>query len=168
MRVIVCDISDEVLERIGFSVNDDDYVITNSGRLRPCVGCFGCWVKNPGVCIIKDGYQNIGYWLSKCDELIVISELVYGCYSPFVLNVWNRSISYLLPYFTLINGETHHVKRYKHSFSIRTHFYGMECSEDERETARGLVHANAINFYAKVKSIDFFNNKEDAVESLSS
>ena len=30
-------------------------IITDSGTIHPCIGCFSCWNKDPGRCVIKDG-----------------------------------------------------------------------------------------------------------------
>ena len=28
-------------------------------NLRPCVGCNACWLVTPGICAIKDGYEEL-------------------------------------------------------------------------------------------------------------
>jgi multimeric flavodoxin WrbA len=81
-------------------------VISDNGRIHPCVCCFGCWVKTPGRCVINDGYQDIGALISKCDRLVVINRCFYGSYSPLVHNVLDRSLSYMLPYFETKGGKT--------------------------------------------------------------
>ena len=62
---------------------------------RPCIGCFGCWIKTPGSCVLPDSYQEMGKLLSRTSELILISRCCYGSYSPHVKNVLDRSIGYL-------------------------------------------------------------------------
>ena len=71
------------------------YIISDTGTIRHCVGCFGCWIKTPGKCVLKDGYDNLGELLSKSEKLTIISRCFYGCYSPFVKNVLDSSISYI-------------------------------------------------------------------------
>lgn len=65
---------------------------------RPCIGCFGCWIKTPGSCVLPDSYQEMGKLLSRTSELILISRCCYGGYSPYVKNVLDRSIGYLQPF----------------------------------------------------------------------
>lgn len=39
---------------------DEYHVIhTAAMRIAPCVGCNSCWLKTPGVCALKDDYEQI-------------------------------------------------------------------------------------------------------------
>jgi multimeric flavodoxin WrbA len=135
-------------------------VISDNGTIKPCICCYGCWIKTPGQCIIKDGYDNMGVLFSKCNQVIIISQCFYGGYSPFVKNVLDRSVCpYLLPYFKTRNGETHHPKRYKNDIALSVHFYGT-ITEAEKETARKLVRANKINLFQKA-AVCFYNSAEE-------
>jgi multimeric flavodoxin WrbA len=114
-------------------------VISDNGKIQPCVCCFGCWIKTPGQCVIKDGYENMGVLLSRCNHLIIISRCYYGGFSPFVKNVLDRSVCpYMLPYFKTISGETSHPKRYKNNILYSIHLYG-KMTENEKETAQMLA-----------------------------
>ncbi|MCG7376115.1 flavodoxin family protein [Paenibacillus sp. ACRSA] len=162
MKMLIHDLPEQQLSQI---YNPTDAlkldVVTNNGSIRKCVGCFGCWTRTPGVCIIRDEYQHMGERLSKIDELIIVSECMYGSYSPFVLNVLNRSISYVLPYFVTKNGETHHKQRYKNRFALSVHFYGEDIMENEKETAKKLVAANSLNWASTNNSVFFHTHAQD-------
>ena len=126
-------------------------IISDNGKIQPCVCCFDCWVKTPGQCVIKDGYDNMGMLLSKCSQLIIISQCFYGGFSPFVKNVLDRCVCpYQLPYFTIINGVTRHPKRYKNKILMSLHFYG-NTTENEKETAKKLAdrlfYKRTVSFY---------------------
>ena len=144
---------------------DDRVVVSDNGTIRNCIGCFGCWVKTPGICVLKDGYDRMGELLSQCDEWIIISKCLYGSYSPFVRNVLDRCLPYLLPYFVLINGETHHQNRYEHTAALSVHFYGEDITEEERQTASRLVKANGVNFYTSPPDI-YFHRDAAAVKGV--
>jgi multimeric flavodoxin WrbA len=137
-------------------------IISDNGKINPCVCCFGCWIKTPGQCVIKDGYDNMGLLHAKCKRMVIISRCIYGSYSPFIHNILDRSIPYLLPYFTTKNGETHHKRRYDNKFTLTVHFYG-EISYKEKETALKLVQANGINHYAQKTDV-FFYDKPDYIK----
>lgn len=166
MRMIVHDLQEQ--EFAGWTEGGQGglTVISDNGTIRQCMGCFGCWTRTPGVCVIRDGYNNLGELLSRSDELIIISKCMYGSYSPFVLNVLNRSISYVLPYFVTRNGETHHRKRYDHKFALSVHFYGDGITEAEKGTARTLVAANSVNLYSTGNRVYFHNSLDSIKEAL--
>ena len=37
-----------------------ELVDTSEMNISHCVGCNCCWLKTPGICAIKDDYENIG------------------------------------------------------------------------------------------------------------
>lgn len=160
MRLIIHDLTQEEFDSLQIS-EEKDTIISDNGTIHNCIGCFGCWIKTPGVCILKDGYQNMGELLSKCTELTIISQCVYGSYSSFVRNVLDRSIPYLLPYFVKTNGETHHKPRYNNHISLSVHFYGDDITPREQSTAKALVHANGINFYTSKNNVFFYHDSKE-------
>ncbi|MDR0879124.1 MAG: hypothetical protein LBN09_00295 [Clostridioides sp.] len=164
MKLIIHDLSEREFTKLELSQDDDMRIISDDGTIKSCVGCFGCWIKTPGRCVLNDKYNNMGELLARCDELVVISRLVYGSYSPFIRNVLDRSIPYLLPYFTVINGEIHHQPRYENRLDLTVHFYGDDMEEREKETAKQLVIANAVNLYANVKDVNFHKLAQKRVE----
>jgi multimeric flavodoxin WrbA len=128
----------------------DMIVISDNGKIKPCSCCFGCWIKTPVQCVIKDGYENMGELLSKSSRVNIISKCFYGGFSPFIKNVIEKSISYALPYFQIINGEVHHKARYSNTFDFVVHFYG-EITEPEKETAKRLIKAGGIDIHQKTE-----------------
>lgn len=166
MRILIHDLDPQEFTALGLTLASDTTVISDSGTIKNCIGCFGCWVKTPGKCVLKDDYQDLGQLLSKCDELTIVSRCLYGSYSPFVRNVLDRSISFLLPYFMYENGETHHKPRYEHHFPLFVHFYGNDLTKKEQDTARELVEANSINFHCTGNKVCFHNNLQSVKEEL--
>lgn len=137
-------------------------MIGDDGTIKTCIGCFGCWNKTPGQCVLKDQNNEMGRLLGNADEIIVISRCVYGMYSPFVKNVFDRSISYSHPYFTIRDGEIHHKPRYENHLRFHVYFYG-ECSEEEKESAKRLVKANTINLNGIAGELVFMKNMEEII-----
>jgi multimeric flavodoxin WrbA len=161
MRVVISDVVD-----FPSRVNDRLICLDGDKEIHHCVGCFGCWVKTPGRCVIRDGYENMGELLGRCTELVIVSECVYGSFSPFVKNVLDRSIPYISPYFVMRNKEMHHKQRYKNVINISVYFYGMNITGNEKTTAADIVAANAVNFYTTVKEIAFYNSADEIMGVL--
>ena len=133
-------------------------IISDENKIKNCTGCFCCWIKNPGRCILKDGYENLAELYSKAEKIIIISKCCYGTYSPFVKNVLDRSIPYLLPFFKLKNNEMHHTIRYKRKLFLEVYFYGKDLTELEKNIAEKTVKANCINLNIKKFNVSFLGN----------
>jgi multimeric flavodoxin WrbA len=134
--------------------------------VRHCVGCFGCWIQTPGICVIKDRGADFAGLLPQCGEFIILSRMVFGGLSPDIKAVLDRSIGFVLPFFRYINGEMHHERRYDQSPDLRYIFYGSNISEAEKETALKLVKANSINLGSGRSSVDFFPTARECAEVL--
>ena len=130
-------------------------VISDTGTIKPCTGCFGCWIKKPGTCVMKDGYNHMGALIHKADRVVVISRYTYGGFSSFVKNVFDRSIGWVLPYFEVYEGEMHHKKRYPEEKPFTFIFRGSSIQEDEKKKARTYVEAVCRNFRSKIVDVMF-------------
>lgn len=163
-RLIIYDMDDISEKKLMMSCKDD---ILFSARpiVNHCMGCFGCWIKTPAKCVIKDRCDVMTSYIPKCDELVVISPILYGGYSDNIKAVLDRSIGYILPYFRIVNGEMHHKMRYENPFKFNVHFYG-ECDEEEKSIAERLVKANAVNLGAASSSINFMKTIDYVQEAL--
>ena len=159
-RLIIYDIQNETL-----TAKNDDILFSANPIVKPCMGCFGCWVITPGRCVINDRCSDIPSYMAKCDEVILISPVVFGGYSQNIKAVIDRSIPYVLPYFRIVGGEMHHKMRYKHSFKLTACFYG-ECDSEERQIAESLVRANSMNFGAKSCELKFFDRIDELRSEL--
>lgn len=116
--------------------------------------------------MIRDRYGDMGEHISKCKEIIIISRCCYGGFSPFVKNVMDRSISYVHPYFKIINGEMHHRNRYKNNISLQVWFYGDGTAENEKLTAQKLIKANSVNLGINDSKVTFVNSYADIKELI--
>ena len=133
-------------------------IISDENKIKNCTGCFCCWIKNPGRCILEDGYENLAELYSKAEKIIIISKCCYGTYSPFVKNVLDRSIPYLLPFFKLKDNEMHHTIRYKRKLFMEVYFYGKNLTELEKNIAEKTVKANCVNLNVKKFNVSFLEN----------
>jgi len=158
LNLLIHDLSDEEWGEVS-----DNYegwkIIADEGNIKPCVGCFGCWVKEPGQCVIKDGYEHMGELIHKADEVVIMSKYTYGGFSSFVKNVLDRSIGYVLPYFEIFEGEMHHKKRYPEEKNITFVFRGIDLSDADKQKAKRYVEAVCKNLHSKIKDIVFENEK---------
>lgn len=156
MKLIITD-----MENFNIPVEGEYKVISPKGSIHHCIGCFGCWIKTPGKCVIHDGYEGTGIDMGKCDELIIISECCYGGVSPFIKTVQDRAISYIHPDFVIRKGEMHHKRRYKNVITQSAYFYGENITDEEKELAKELMQANADNYDGIVKDVYFYESLKE-------
>jgi multimeric flavodoxin WrbA len=169
MKVIVHDLDpEEFLKAFPDLKNREDVriIAETEGSIRKCIGCFGCWIKTPMQCIIKDGYDDIATRFAG-EEIIIISRCVYGGYSRFVKNVFDRSIGSGTPFFEIRNGELKHVLRENKdkiypNFSV--YMYGNNITDLEKEMMSGLYIANKANMGAETTGeLHFINDVYEEV-----
>jgi multimeric flavodoxin WrbA len=100
-------------------------------RLKPCIGCFGCWLKTPGSCVIRgDDGQAFVERLARSDALVILTKIPYGSFAPSIKQALDRCIPILLPFFKIHEGEMHHVQRYPWKRRILHVPYGEHDAED--------------------------------------
>ena len=158
MILIITDIDRSLL-----TLPADCKVVQATGERQHCVGCFGCWVRTPGECVIKDDISRHGAELARCERLVIISRCVYGGYSPAVKRVMDRSIPYVHPDFVTREGRMHHKRRYDNVFETEVHFYG-DVTDAEKSTARRLVKANNVNLCGGEVTVTFHDTAEEIKE----
>lgn len=166
MKLYIHDLTEQDFSDI-VQVQGYDVVISEKNKIHSCLGCYGCWLKTPTECPIKDDYRKLGKIFSNCDDIVIISNCYYGGFSPFVKNVMDRSLSYLLPYLEIRNGESRHKMRYqKRINTIQAHFYGEDITQEEKETARQLLLANGRQFSINNKPSAKFYTSVDELKGV--
>lgn len=153
-------IADEVLRCVGWRVA---HLTLRETDIAPCLGCFGCWIQTPGVCVIDDAGRDVARQMAHSDLLVYLTPLTFGGYSSELKKAVDRSIPNISPLFRLVKGEVHHVKRYARYPRIAG--IGV-CSDDradpdEEELFETLVHRNAINFHAPADGACVISVTED-------
>ena len=66
-----------------FKPENDSFLFIDLSALNiaNCVGCFGCWTKTPGKCVIRDDAVKVYPAIAKSDTLLYISRIKYGRYN---------------------------------------------------------------------------------------
>ena len=116
MELIIHDLDDEELEKLKrkiekkeknidkikesinqnkIIIDEDVSIICDNKKIKNCMGCFECWVKTPGKCKIRDGYENLGKLYSEVEHVTIISECFYGRICFHFLNLKIRKCTIL-------------------------------------------------------------------------
>ena len=121
--------------------------------IADCLGCFGCWIKTPGECVIDDAAKDIAKKLMHTDLTVFVTPIVFGGYSYELKKILDRQICRELPFFTKVHGEVHHQPRYsKHANLVAVGVLPKPLQKSE-EIFKTLVSRNAVNVHAPSHSV---------------
>ena len=78
-----------------------------------CMGCFGCWTKRPGECVIDDRMAELNRTFMNSDVVFYLCPVVFGQFSANIKNALDRWLPNILPFFeTRSDGSSMHPPRY--------------------------------------------------------
>jgi len=143
---------------------DATSIVLEDKKIAYCTGCFGCWVQTPGECVIKDYVESIVKQMVHSDLIIYITPIVFGGYSSILKKALDRQISRVLPYFTKVDGEVHHSKRYEKQQSLLSIGLIDKHDTEKEEIFKSLVARNAINMWSPFQRAIIYLNGEDVAE----
>ena len=113
-------------------------------RISHCLGCFGCWIRTPGRCVIRDDAVSIYPRIAASRKLLYVSRIWCGSYDLPMKTMLERAIPIQQAFIRLLDGQTHHVQRDVALKEATIIGYG-DISEEEQNIFRQLVHCNAKN-----------------------
>ena len=138
----------------------------NDESLRPCIGCFSCWLKTPGTCAIKDLGQSISSHFILDDVVTLITPIYYGAYSSAIKRVLDRNIPNIMPFFRKFKGEIHHAQRYKKRATLFIIAYNEDLTSEEEANFLAITQANALNFDFPFYRVFICRTEEQIKEAL--
>lgn len=125
--------------------NDDiKYIDLSSLKIANCMGCFGCWTKTPGKCVIRDDATKVYPYIAKSNKVLYVSRIKYGGYDSVMKTMLERAIPVQQAFIRIHNGETHHVQRAVALKEATIIAYG-DISDEEKDIFRKLISRNANN-----------------------
>ena len=132
-------------------------------KIHNCVGCFGCWTKTPGRCVIRDDAVTVYPLIAQSDHVIYVSRIKYGGYDTVMKTMLERAIPVQQAFIHLVDGECHHVQRAVAPKQAVIVGYGAD-SPEEQALFRRLVERNARNMNFEDFQVLF--SSEEELESL--
>ncbi|MFO7963958.1 MAG: flavodoxin family protein [Desulfobacterales bacterium] len=81
-------------------------------KVKPCTGCFNCWLVTPGKCIQKDDMSWILDKVLNADVMVFATPLYNCSMSAYMKAFHERLLPLVTPYVIIKNGEMAHPARY--------------------------------------------------------
>ena len=114
--------------------------------IKPCNGCFGCWIKTPGDCVVDDDAKKTRRAWMAADLALLASPVAMGFYSPLLKRAVDKLLPNLLPFISLYGGECHHDPRYekypRYGLLLQR---GPDTDEEDLEILREIGHKQAFD-----------------------
>ena len=123
-------------------------------RISPCIGCNYCWLKTPGICSIRDDYEEILKKMVHADQLWVISGTALGFLDHKGKNIYDRKLPLATMYLHFKGKQMRHYRRYKQKMDFGL-IYSGEAEKAYLERWNGRA---ALNFESR--SLGVFSKEE--------
>ena len=133
--------------------------------ITPCAGDFKCWTRTPGICAIDDANREIARAFVASEIAVLLTPLTFGGYSSELKKALDHLIGSITPFFTTVDGETHHPPRYPRPPRL----LALATSDGHDMVGEGifakLVERNALNMSSPTFATAVFT-QEDADEAI--
>jgi multimeric flavodoxin WrbA len=126
-----------------------EHFILREKKIGNCAGDFFCWVRTPGICNVKDDNLAIAEALATSDLMVYLSPVTFGGYTSILKRMVDHQIQNVSPFFSKINGETHHEKRYQENPEFLVIGWMEQADPRSERIFRHLVQRNAVNWHAE-------------------
>lgn len=121
--------------------------------IKACIGCWHCWLKTPGRCVMKDQMEECYSDYVKSDTVILLMSTAQGFINHQAKAFLDRTIPHYHPYIEIINEECHHVARYK-SYPDMVFYYDEEgLTEHEEQVVEDFLYRTAYHFKSRAYRI---------------
>lgn len=88
-------------------------------KIAHCIGCFACWTKTPGKCVLKDDVEGLLKKYMASDIVIMASPLYVDHVTGIMKDFMDRSLPLVCPQFEMGDaGQMRHVSRFEKYPSI--------------------------------------------------
>jgi multimeric flavodoxin WrbA len=123
-----------------------EQLLLRNMKIKPCVGCFNCWLKTPGLCSIMDDAHEVSRRYIQSNLVILASPLIMGFVSSLLKNAIDRNIPIVHPHLEDVGGEVHHRKRYD-AYPVISFLLEKEPFTDDEDIAiiSDIFRREAIN-----------------------
>jgi len=158
-------VSDFLLDSLRKNGDEVEVMVLRNMSIASCLGCFGCWLKTPGECVIHDAGNELPGKVIQSDFVFLLTPISFGMYSSELKKALDRfPCPVLLPFFEKINGEIHHAPRYN-KYPTLVAIGALPNSDEESEnTFTTLVSRNGINLHTKAFSTIIYS--ADTAETI--
>lgn len=117
--------------------------------INACIGCWSCWLKTPGRCAMKDKMAESYSDYINSDTVILLMDTAQGFINHNAKAFLDRTIPHYHPYIKIVDGECHHVTRYKRYPDMVFYFDNIGLTKQEEQVIEDYLYRTAYHFQSK-------------------
>jgi multimeric flavodoxin WrbA len=121
--------------------------------IAPCIGCWNCWLKTPGRCVMKDQMVECYSEYINSETVILLMDTAQGFINHKAKAFIDRVIPLYHPYIEIVNGECHHIARYKSYPNMVFYFEKNGITNQEEQIIEDYLYRTAYHFKSKAYRI---------------
>lgn len=91
---------------------ETETVYLKGKNIHPCIGCYTCWTKTPGICVFKDDMPGLLEKVRDCDIIVYASPLYNYSMTSYLKIFQERSLPLLDPHLVKEGEVYRHPQRY--------------------------------------------------------
>lgn len=118
--------------------------------LRPCTGCWSCWIRTPGRCPQRDDCAEVTRTYLRSDLVLFATPLRLGFVSALTKVLLDRLVPLFLPQIVLHAGEFVHADRYARYPRVGCVLHRGAYDEDDLRITRALFERYAFHFKSEL------------------
>ena len=101
------------LKALGRGAEEVRVIHAYEKNLLPCIGCNACWLVTPGICSVRDGYEELLKAYIDYDATVFLAGTALNFVDHRMKNVIDRLLPLVTMYVHIVDGQCRHVPRYE-------------------------------------------------------
>jgi multimeric flavodoxin WrbA len=121
--------------------------------INACIGCWNCWLKTPGHCVMKDQMAEHYTDYVNSDTVILLIDTAQGFINHQAKAFFDRTIPLYHPYIEIVDDECHHVARYERYPDMVFSYDTEGLTDQEEQVIEDYLYRTAYHFKSKAYRI---------------
>src|SRR6056297_927609 len=117
------------LQEIKEFLGEDTKVVSLAEEIRPCIGCWSCWLKTPGECVFNDVMTKVYADYVNSSRVVLLFDTNQGFVNYQMKAFFDRTIPHYHPYIEIVDRECHHLARYNENPELYFYYHGKQLSD---------------------------------------
>ena len=152
----------KAIEDLTAALPAPDVIYTEGMNIHGCIGCNDCWLKTPGICSVKDDYEQIFIKILQSDRIIFIAEAKRGFVSYKAKDLLDRILPIATMHLKFEKGQMRHYNRYNKRVDMGLLFNG----DGDLEFLRMWMNRVTLNFGSECFGVYEISHRKELCNAL--